>query len=262
MIQATSSINCSPIKPSKHNFGQREDKKIDYPIDYQAATELLDQIDLKHYDENTAEAIGKFAETIKDKKKVDKDGKEVEYVPPFKLLLTTLSLAGLAGVVTKGFYNKLLVFIEKNTGVVDWASKEGSKAFSRIAEKVKPTEAKTFKGFVSRTASNTINWCKDYAQKGVDKIDIEKAVEAAKNQAKGKPIDLKAIEMQTFAKNGIKKATGTIAGFVSAGTVIGEKTKKEDDNHNGIPDSYEKKNQIHENIKKTELLEAVLDAAT
>lgn len=270
MIQATS-LNCSPIKPPKHNFGKKDTNQNKQSvnktyIDYKAATELLDALDFENFDENTAKAIGGLAEAIKVKnpeKIKNKDGQEVEYVPPLKQMMTTLSLAALGGIVTKGFYNKLLVFIEKNTGVIDWAGKESSKLFSKVAEKINPTEEKTFHGFINRTASSAINWCKEYAQKGVDSIDIEKAVEVAQKSAKGKAIDVKAVEIQTYAKNGIKKMTGTVAGIFSAGTVVGQRTQNKDENGNNIPDAYEKKIADHKDtIQKTQVLEAVLEAAS
>lgn len=246
------SLNCSPIKPTSHNFGNREENKIEYPMDYMAAGELLDELDLKNFNEDTAKKIGEFAETINVTDKNEK------YTKPFKQMMTTLSLAALGGIVTKGFYNKLLVFTEKNTGLLDWAGKEGSKLFSKISEKVTPSEEKTFKGFVSRTLNNGINWCKEYAQKGVDKVDIEKAIESAKNAAKSKSVNAKAIEVQTFAKNGIKKLTGTIAGITSGIGVVEKGTQDKD--KDGIPDMYQGKgNEIKKNAVAMQAIEAALD---
>jgi len=92
----------------------------------------------------------------------------------------------------------------------------------------------------------------------VDKVDIEKAIESAKNAAKSKSIDTKAIEVQTFAKNGIKKLTGTIAGITSGIGVIEKGTQDKD--KDGIPDMYQGKgNEIKKNAVAMQAIEAALD---
>lgn len=249
MVNNYTSIGCSPIRP---NFGQQDSNtKAKKTVDFDKAADVLSTIDINNMDEAQARNIAKLADAINETEKNEK------YTKPLKSFITTVSLALAGGVVAKGTASKILLSVEKNVPVLDFVSKELTR-YGQGLKIIKPSDARTFKGFVSRTANATVNWIKNFASKGIKETEIADFVK--KNAKNVNDAAEKAfLETAALTQNGVKKAVGYIAGASSAIGVIGQTTK--DKNKDGIPDMYQGKDAKQDQLKE-KLIDAALETLT
>lgn len=246
MSNNISSINCSPIRPS---FGQ-EQMSRNKTIDWERAADILNGIDVKNMDERSAKNIEKLAAAINETEE------NKRYTKPLKQFLTTVSLALASGIVAKGSATKFVQAIEKNVPVLDWISKEATRFGKQI--KIKVSDERNFKGFVSRLADDSMTWLKNFAQKGLKNEVVQDFVEKnAKDLMNAQEVAF--LKEAAVTQNGLKKVISNTAGVSGGIYTIGQTTK--DKNKDGIPDMYQGK-EAKEDILRDKLIDAAIETIT
>ena len=241
-----SSVNCSPIRPS---FGQEQQKPKTKTVDFDKAADIINNIDVKNFDERSARNIAKLAEAINETEE------NAKYTKPLKQFLTTVSLAFASGIVAKGTAVKVMQAVEKNVPLMDWVSKEATRYGQKFASGIKVSDARNFKGFVSRLADDSITWMKGFAKKGLKQNQIDEFVE--KNSK-----DLMNAQETAFLKdaaatqNALRKVIANSAALSTGAGVIVQTTK--DKNEDGVPDMFQGK-QAKDDILRDKLIDAAIE---
>ena len=240
-----SSVNCSPIRPS---FGQEQTNKRQ-TIDFDKAADVINSIDVHNFDERSARNIAKLADAINETEE------NAKYTKPIKQFLTTVSLALATGVIAKGSSVKFVGAIEKNVPVMDWISKEATRFGQKIASKIEVSNARNFKGFVSRLADDSKNWMQNFAKKGLKDDTIQDFVEKnAKDLMDAQEVAF--LKEAAVTQNGLKKVIANTAAVSAGAGVVGQATK--DKNKDGVPDMYQGK-QAKEDALRDKLVEAAIE---
>ena len=248
-----SSVNCSPIRP---NFGQEQTKQKENntkpkvkTVDFDKAADVINGIDISNLDERSARNIAKLADAINETKENEK------YTKPLKQFITTVSLALASGIVAKGTARKFVQAIEKNVPILDWVAKEGTRYGQKFASGIHVSEARNFKGFVSRLANDSVNWVKGFANKGLNKNAVADFVEKnAKNLDDATEVAF--LKDAAATQNCIKKVISNVAGISAGVGVVAQTTK--DKNEDGIPDMFQGK-EAKEDILRDKLIDAAIE---
>ncbi len=240
-----SSVNCSPIRPS---FGQEQTNKRQ-TIDFDKAADVINSIDVHNFDERSARNIAKLADAINETEE------NAKYTKPLKQFLTTVSLAFASGIVAKGTAAKVMQAVEKNVPVMDWISKEATRYGQKFASGIKVSDARNFKGFVSRLADDSVNWVKGFAKKGLKQSQVDDFIEKnAKDVANAQ--ETAFLKDAAATQNALRKVISNAAALSTGAGVIVQTTK--DKNEDGVPDMYQGK-QAKDDALRDKLVEAAIE---
>ena len=229
MIQATTSINCSPIKPS---FKQRNNN-TELMTD---AAEIIKSTDLKNLDEDKLQDLKGIVEKIE----VNPDSKIQGPLKTFALSLITLATGTLLsrGTASKGFY------LVKDKA---FTQKMFSKLGTKLAQSTKFIEGKA-------AAADTMGRFKKYSYKALNYLMeqtnkfSEKGVKAAKDSA-----EFLTQKAENLTKKTVQ-AVGSAVGLTTTGAALSV-----DKDENGKSDMLEFREKKKEQKAVIDLASAVLD---
>lgn len=210
------SANCSPIRPA---FGKRDSHRN---IDGEKLNEVNNALrsikDDSLSDEDKAKNFNDLNAKLTDGMRPSS---------PLKVVIGAVCI-GLAGFFLgrKIVGQKALDVIDKNTKTIDFISKK-TESFMDKLHSMKPTDEKTFKGFVSRTADKLY---KKLDTLGKNSIDEETLAKIKDNQPEIKKLT---------AKNIARSAITNIGGGIGMG--VGVKEATDDKNGDMTPDIFQYK---------------------
>ena len=230
MIQATTSINCSPIKPSFKQ--QRKNTEL-----MEEAAELIKSTDLKNLDDDKLQDLKGIVERIE----INPESKVQGPLKTFALSLITLATGTLLsrGTASKGFY------LIKDKA---FAQRMFSKLGTKLAQSTKFIEGKA-------AAADTMGKFKKYSYKSLNYLMeqtnkfSEKGVKAAKDSA-----EYLTQKAENLTKKAIQ-AVGSAVGLTTTGAALSV-----DKDENGKSDMLEFREKKKEQKAVIELASAVLDA--
>ena len=230
MIQSTTSINCSPIKPS---FKQRNNN-TELMED---AAELIKSTDLKNLDDEKLQDLKGIVEKIE----VNPDSKVQGPLKTFMLSLITLATGTLLsrGTASKGFY-----LIKDKAFAQKMFTKLGNKVAQATQFAQKKAAAAETMGKFKKYSFKALNFLMDKTNKF-----SENGVKAAKDSAEF--LTQKAENLTKKAVQGI----GSAVGLTTTGAALAV-----DKDKNGKSDMLEFREKKREQKAVIELASAVLDA--
>lgn len=213
------------------NFGNSE-KKTDKMQVMEDVTNVVNNLKNENIsDDRKAEQLTKLG---------DKITKNMNPASPLKTVVATGAMTGagfLLGRKTLG--PKVLSLLDKNTKVLDFLAKKLGGLMTKM-KAVQPSEAKTFKGLMSRLNATVVKGFESFATKGL------KAEELAKMSAADKFVSI--------TKNGTTKTISTLGGVAGGTTAAAEVLKDKDGD--GQSDALEKANKLSTIEKMDKFLNA------
>lgn len=284
MLQISSSINNTPLKPSVNfgrtqSFGKMED------------TETTGREKTK--EEIKAEKLRKFAQIAAEN---IEDGKKGPSALKTFGIVSALTLA--SGLTAGALTGRGYVVLNELTGWMNKAGRKLIKGINFTGEKMSvkaKTETRGVKGYIITTTNKAIDWLKKYSTHGVEKdlkaIVTQEKQDIAKCLASLRASIKKANPDIVFDKKSLKEAVDkalkndkkfqeliakaakerdTLTGYnllkkgtkISAGTMAGAGALKEstaDRNDDGVPDCVQRKGS-HQNATK-KVTEALIECA-
>ncbi len=210
------SANCSPIRPA---FGKRDSEgglNSEKLSEVNAALRSIK--DDSFTDEDRAKSFNDLSNKLTEGMRPSS---------PLKVFIAAVCIG------TAGFFlgrkvvgQKVLDVVDKNTKIIDFASKKTQAMFDKFS-KIKASDEKTFKGFMTRVASQVSKKMSEFSKKGLDDELLNKS-------------DLNSAEVkEMIAKNFVRKSTTNLGGIVGLGVGIEQAT--EDKNGDLTPDIFQYK---------------------
>lgn len=210
------SANCSPIRPA---FGKRD-------TEGGINTEKLSEVNaaLRSIKDDTLSDEDK-AKNFNDLSNKLTDGMRPS--SPLKVFIAAVCIG------TAGFFlgrkvvgEKALDVVDKNTKLIDFATKKTQALFDKFG-KIVPSDEKNFKGFMSRVGSQLSKKMSEMSKSGIDEATL-------------KNLDSQSAEFkERVAKNFVRKSITNMGGIIGMGVGIDQAT--EDKNGDMTPDIFQYK---------------------
>ena len=202
-----SAINCTPIKKAV-SFGQDQSRYEGMTADEIRKAKIkevqlrqmdreakIKEVQLRHMDTvdkiaQTADVLTNtdlFNENSLNKLKniadsIEVTEKNIKYVSPLKQMLTTLTLAGLGATVIRGGAFKVTNMIKNNSPLFDLLGKFALNTAGQVKTKIKPSDAKTLKGFISRSMADAAQYIEGFSKKGIKVSELKDTLLKALNE--------------------------------------------------------------------------------